>query len=385
MALIFDPENRYDCVGCGACCSGPWAIHATDAEKASIEALPWDEIDDPVEPSFKRLRAGTWQLGKQPDPTRCEFLDAEQRCAIHKHWGAEAKPAMCRRFPFQHVGSDEHVWITANYGCPGVHGGQGSPLQAHRAEVEACFAEQLDEMRDGARVRYPLTSELNLPDDEIEQAFQGVAERMGSDLFAAMRQLAAFAQAAPQLGEAEPQRRPQQVDEIPTSLRYAFAFTLYADVLDPTRFWERARGVLALPKMLVFSHRYQSRMLDIPIDMAQMLKHPGEIPEPSQALLCQLLRTRLQARQVFWRVPTAAAGITRALLEMDAVLFFARALAPERPIEHEDVLRALNAVEFRITHQGTTLTLARSDARLRRAWRDPAVARAAAQLFAPAS
>jgi len=116
-----------------------------------------------------------------------------------------------------------------------------------------------------------------------------------------------------------------------------------------------------------------------------MLKHPGEIPEPSQALLCQLLRTRLQARQVFWRVPTAAAGITRALLEMDAVLFFARALAPERPIEHEDVLRALNAVEFRITHQGTTLTLARSDARLRRAWRDPAVARAAAQLFAPAS
>jgi Fe-S-cluster containining protein len=383
--LRLDPDTTFDCLGCGRCC-GSWQVHATEEERARIEALPWGEIPEAerVAPHFNPVGPGLWAVGKAAGGQRCAFLRDDRRCVIHAHWGAAAKPAMCRRFPFEQVASDEAVWVTANHGCPGVQGEAGRPFADHRQDIEAIFAVPLAECRAGVAVSYPLTAAVSLPDSGIEVAFQGLRARLEGDLFAALRQVAAFVAAAPEPGEPEPARRPASAAEIPSALRFAFALTLYKDAVDASSFWGRLGGVFTLPKMLGFQHVYKSRLLGIDVDMSAVLAHPGTLPPESEALLLRVLRARLHGRKVFQGTPHATAGLTRALLELDAVLFFARALAAGRAIAHEDVWTALSAVELRISSQGAARGLAGLDPRLRQAWGDPEVARAAAQVFAPA-
>ncbi|MFH1463107.1 MAG: hypothetical protein ABIO70_01850 [Pseudomonadota bacterium] len=260
---------------------------------------------------------------------------------------------------------------------------RGAPLDAHRDDICTIFAEPIAEVRSGVEVSYPLTAAVSLPDVEIEAAFQALLASFGAGLFAAMRRVAAFVAAAPGPGEPEEARRPTSPAEIPGPARYAFALTLYKDAVDLSGFWGRLGGVFTLPKMLGFQHAWTSRLLGIEIDMGVILAHPGALPAASHAVLIRMLRSRLHGRKVFSGSDSAAAGLTRALLEIDAVLFFARALAAGRAISHADVLEALRAVELRISAQVTTRGLAALDPRLRQAWADPEVARAAAQMFAP--
>jgi Fe-S-cluster containining protein len=381
--LRIDPLTRYDCVSCGLCCSGELEVQASSAEKEHIERLGWGDLsaDERVQPRFEQVGAELWRIPKVPgEPPRCLFLDAQQRCVIHAHWGPEAKPAMCRRFPFQHVGSDEAVWVSASYGCPGVTGGQGRALAAHADDLGAIFAQPLAEAEAGRAVRYPLTPERQLPDAEIQAAFEAVVELMGDDLFGAMRQLAAFAASAPEGGCAPEALRPTDAAEVEGAVRLAFALTLYRDAVDSSSFLGRLGAVLTLPKLLAFGHRYRSRLLDIEVDMAEVLAHPGALPLDSHALLVQLLKVRLLGRKVFSHVPSGVAGIGRLLLETDLVLFLARALARGRDIEHRDLLQALEAVELHVSAQAARGGV---DARLRQAWGDPGVALGAAQLFTP--
>lgn len=383
--LRFDPETRFDCTACGLCCSGTLAVHATESEKLVIEQLPWDELpeDQRLEPRFEQVGGGQWKIPKRGGETpRCVFLDADSHCVIHRRWGAGAKPAMCRRFPFQHVASDEAVWVSASYGCPGVHLGAGRPLEAHRDDLLAIFADPIAEADPTVVVRYPISPSVQLPDPEVQAAFDAALVGMGSDVFAAMRQLAAFAASAPEPGQPEPARRPADASELSSQLRFAFALSLYRDAVDSSSFLGRLGAVLTLPRMLAFGHSYRSRLLDIDVEMAQVLSHPGQLPAESSALLAQLLRARLQGRQVFARSASAVSGITRALLELDLVLYLARALAAGRVIERSDVLRALEAVELHISSQASSRSL---DPRLAQAWAEPQVALGAAQLFTPAA
>jgi len=384
--LRFDPEARYDCTACGLCCSGDLAVHATTAEKLHMEQLPWDQLpdDERVQPRFERAGGDLWKLPKQgDDPPRCIFLLDDASCVIHKHWGPTAKPAMCRRFPFQHVASDEAVWVSACFGCPGVAGGAGRPLEEHREDLASIFDAPLAEASGAEGVRYPLTPDARLPDPEVQAVFDTVLAGMGCDVFGAMRQLAAFAAAAPEPGEPQPAARPADASEIPSQLRFAFALSLYRDAVDASSFLGRLGAVLTLPRMLAFGHSYRSRLLDMDVDMAAVLGHPGTLPAESSALLAQVLRSRLHGRLVFSHVPSAVSGISRSLLELCVVLYLARALAMGRSIQHGDVLRALEVVELHISSQTRAGSVARLDPRLAKAWADPTVALAAAQLFTP--
>ena len=240
--LVFESHTRYHCTCCGTCCSARWAVHATDEEKATIEALPWDEVDDPPPREFTRVKDGLWKLGKQADGLRCAYLAEDDRCVIHGRWGMLAKPSMCRRFPWQEVASDEKVWVSASYGCPGVVDGLGTPLAEHAEDVRLVCERQLSELREGASVRYPLSGDQQAPDAEISAAFAALQDGLGEDLFQGLRQLAAFAEHAPELGEPEPAQRLSERSQIPAALGYAFAFTLYADVVDPTRLLDRIKA-----------------------------------------------------------------------------------------------------------------------------------------------
>jgi Fe-S-cluster containining protein len=80
---------RHGCTGCGACCQGA-VVHLLDGEADAVElqaaALG---VADPVVDGRLRAEGG-----------RCVFLDEQRRCRIHARFGGDAKPLVCRQFPF---------------------------------------------------------------------------------------------------------------------------------------------------------------------------------------------------------------------------------------------------------------------------------------------
>ncbi|MCB9745429.1 MAG: YkgJ family cysteine cluster protein [Alphaproteobacteria bacterium] len=386
-ALQIDPETRFTCSRCARCCTGRWEILMRPEDAEALRALPLERVGRDAE-AVQPASGGLFKLAKQADGRRCVMLDEDDLCALHKEFGEASKPTACRRFPYLTVASDEHVWATANYGCKAVQEHHGALLSEQAEDLGALYAKDLAEADPAADTVYPMSPTLDLPTPEVDARFEALIEAMGDKLFPALRQLAAFVGVlhdpeAEGVGEAEEARRePPSLAAL--EVRHAFALTIYQDLLDPFSVVDRVRGVWALPKLLGFEHSYTSRLLDRTVHMRQIAHHPGALPLKAERMMLRWLRSRLRSRLVFKDVPHAAAGITRLLLQADAVLYLARARAGATSITDQDALKALELVELYVSHQAVLTDLSRLDPRLRAAWADPSVARGAAQLFTPA-
>ncbi len=106
VPLLFHPDIRYRCTGCGVCCHsfllGP--LRGPDVER--LESLRW--------PQGVHLPVGEQALHYLDDDGeavpflrtfdgRCVFQDDDGLCAIHKHFGEDVKPLVCRLFPYVFV------------------------------------------------------------------------------------------------------------------------------------------------------------------------------------------------------------------------------------------------------------------------------------------
>lgn len=374
-ALVLDAEARFSCTTCGGCCENPWLVLCDDTKKQALVALGYADIFEPGP------QAGTWAIQKRLDGA-CSQLGDDGLCVIHAAHGEAAKPLMCQRFPYVHVASDEHVWVSASHGCKAVREGLGAALSAEQAE--RLFEKDLSEADPNSGTVYPIDDGLDWSTAELDAALDAL--EWGDDVFELMQRLGCWEpRAATRHGVLAAFGAGPSSTSAEGEARYAFALTLYADLMDQGSVWSRLKGVFLLPRALEFRLRYRSRLIDTDIDMARVRKHAGALPPESHALLIRWLRGHVRGRRIFQDVPFATAGITRLLLQADAVLFFARALAVDRSIEHEDVLHALRQVELFIAHQRVTTALSKLDPRLPGFWRSAAVRRAAAALMAPSA
>ncbi|GEM_PF-6681275 len=383
--LVVDPETRFSCSGCGRCCTAAWAIAVSEAKRDEILARPWAEHGVDPATLLRPLGKGLWALTKQAGSNRCVMLADDGLCDLHRHWGERAKPQMCVRFPHLAVPSAEAVWVTANYGCKAVQEGLGPALPTHSEALGQTFAAELAAIRPDADIGYPIGPGHVVGGDELHSLVESLCDALGDDLFSALATLAAFTADSSTASTQPALSAPPTPSGVSGDVRYALALTLYSDAVDATSFWGRTRGVLALPRMLGFGHRYTSRLTGASIDMGVVFAHPGTVLEEAQALLLAWLRARLRGRQVLKDAPHFAAGVTRLLLQAACVLYFARALAPGQAIGRAKALKALEAVELYIANQQVVATLAKLDPRLIRLWQDPAVAAGAAALFTPAA
>jgi Fe-S-cluster containining protein len=81
---------RFECLACGSCCQGVRAELEDDEEADRIRRIAVEmEVEEPIVDGFLRQEKGT-----------CPFLAADGKCGIHARYGAEAKPLVCRQFPY---------------------------------------------------------------------------------------------------------------------------------------------------------------------------------------------------------------------------------------------------------------------------------------------
>jgi lysine-N-methylase len=128
--------QNWDCHSCSDCCRIEAAVG--DDEKLRIEKL--DLADDPEiapGPWFQRKGwrwSGSWVLRHRPDGS-CVFLTASNRCRLQERFGADAKPFVCRLFPFILIPAGSHWRVGMRFSCPTAAENKGRPLSARESEL----------------------------------------------------------------------------------------------------------------------------------------------------------------------------------------------------------------------------------------------------------
>jgi len=120
--------QNWTCHGCSDCCRIEAVI--SDEEKRRIEAL--DLANDPeVAPqpwfALKDWGAKQWTLNHRPDGG-CVFLTASNRCRLQERFGADAKPFVCRLFPFVLIPAGDHWRVGMRFSCPSAAANKGRPV-----------------------------------------------------------------------------------------------------------------------------------------------------------------------------------------------------------------------------------------------------------------
>ena len=123
----------YECIGCGDCCRGRFAIRITQQDRERIEAQGWgnDELDLQGKPLFLPVGNNAFQLAHDKQGA-CVFLTEDNKCRIHARFGESAKPLACRLYPFRYIPIGTQLRIDVRFDCPATAQNIGRPVSGYR-------------------------------------------------------------------------------------------------------------------------------------------------------------------------------------------------------------------------------------------------------------
>jgi lysine-N-methylase len=171
--------ERWDCHQCGVCCRGSIVPLSAD-DLARLKAQGWEE-----HPDFRGTQVAVreswlgheYRLAQREDGS-CVFLTAQGLCRIHKELGFDAKPLVCRMFPFQVVPRDNVAYLTIRRACPSAAADKGRPV-AEQLEFARALARERH-LADAAPVPPPIKPG-ELRGWPVAKRLLGVFERMLTD------------------------------------------------------------------------------------------------------------------------------------------------------------------------------------------------------------
>jgi lysine-N-methylase len=145
ISFLYPTDLRFTCSRCGECCRG-WNVLLAEGEADRLASLPWDGADRdlaglrPGAPIPGDSAPGRLALSRREDGA-CVYLGSENQCRIHERFGAEAKPLMCRLFPFGFSTLGDRVAVDVSFACKAVREEWGAPLPTRVAEWTRLFPE----------------------------------------------------------------------------------------------------------------------------------------------------------------------------------------------------------------------------------------------------
>lgn len=135
------PEGvHYECVQCGKSCSLFEEIRVEPEMVEQIRARPAEALrgalapENPVVPNPDR--AGEFQMRFEGKGC-CMQRPEDRLCALHREFGYEAKPNVCRSFPYRFIETPEGAFAGVSFACTAVLGSQGPAVNEQRTELEA--------------------------------------------------------------------------------------------------------------------------------------------------------------------------------------------------------------------------------------------------------
>ncbi|MCZ6682041.1 MAG: YkgJ family cysteine cluster protein [Planctomycetota bacterium] len=415
---LIDESVNFSCGSCTFCCDQPWR---TLIEIDKAEALSRHDFGAYPQLSgrtlYRRSSDGNGELYElsKGEGTRCLFLDTDGLCIIHKELGAEAKPGMCRQFPYLSSRTWTDDRVSANFGCPSVQKRSGSCLSEQAGEIASVVPVSARPARPDQPVMFDMALKITPAEngallDRAIGIFEDGADGNVWDRFAKLLGLLVAVGACKRVGvesdvvellrsggdlpntpQVPPIRAFEPVAAAPMPIRFLFAATLYPDTVPADAgsrmgLFKKLSLVPKLMSLAQMSGSYASRVLGRNVAVREVLEHEVA-PEPeASALLLRYFRSRFWHRtMVGTRLPIVG-GVHQHVQDLNAIIFFARAEAQAsgaRCMSVALVRRALTAVEFHLANQ-PRLHEQTLKGRLRTQLCDPELAMQSLRLMAPA-
>jgi Fe-S-cluster containining protein len=380
-ARALDPNARFACHSCGWCCQQPWATNLTAEEAERIGKIDWaalfPDLTGKTLVHARRTSLGTvYELAKG-EGSRCVFLDSNQRCRIHAHLGAEAKPHACRQFPYLPVTHAGTQRVGLNFGCRAVQDAAGPTLADQAADVDALVPAAPDGSAPPPR---PWSATLHdaLPADAAEQLWQSLTDEfdpgvdrpvrarfecclakldsvLSAPVDARAERLTELLASPADDARVEPAASPAA---LPLPPRMLFAANLYPDLCDPRKMGLLSRFAL-IPRLMAVTQlrgAYPSRLLAQNVALTPIFAtSPPTLSAEANTLLSRCFHARLWQRHALPRRRSIVAALHQHLLDFGTIVFFASALAPQAvaagELPYDAVRKALTLVEFHFVNQ----------------------------------
>ena len=139
--LHLPADQRFSCHSCGLCCHFP-RIPLDTPSIARLRAFNLEDL--PVGRRCLRsmdeavVGSGTDAALRMRESTQaCVFLCDDNKCELHRVYGAEAKPTVCREFPYRYRETPGGIYVGLSFVCPSVRGNCGQPVGEQRDELTA--------------------------------------------------------------------------------------------------------------------------------------------------------------------------------------------------------------------------------------------------------
>jgi len=386
---VLDPQAKFACGSCTFCCDQPWHTYIEKDKAEALDRVDFSDFPQVAGKTFyhKSSQAddGTYILAKG-EGTRCLFLDTDGLCIIHKKLGAEAKPSMCRLFPYLPSATHVDDRISVNFGCPSVQNRKGPDLCDQRGEIEAVIPPRDKAPNPDARVQLDTNTQVSLAESDalFERAIALFDGEISATIWDRFAKLLATLVAASQFKANHPDESFEPIltrgDDLPdmhqlkpitgyaapssapSPARLLFAATIFRDTVprDKVQKGLNFLGRLTLmPKLMSLaklSGTYASLLLDRNITIPRVLAHDlgDDLDDGGTQLLLRYYRSRFWQRLLAGTRLTIVAGIHQHIQDLNAILFFARAVAAHEQsdrLSEAHIKKGLTCVEFHFANQ----------------------------------
>lgn len=382
---VIDPTTHFACKSCTRCCEQPWLTLIEPEKVAALDAVDWPAAfpDMAGRKLYRRANRGgatVVELGKG-EGNRCVFLDPDGLCRIHKTLGYDAKPQMCKQFPFFAARAWDADYVSANYGCRAIQEQAGPAMSAQAEAVRRLVP--LSDKPARADAPFTLAAGVLIPAEVAAKLRERLGQIATADDDAAAgitgrlaRMLALVQHAATTpvsaLGEQLAAGYSPEVDEravepyasaaeAPIACRFLFAATLFPDTLPPDStanlgFFRRLALVPRLMALTKMRGVYASRFLGRNVKVDEILCAPATmaLDDGGVELLGRYLRSRIWQQFPGGTQLPLCSAMHQHIVDVNAVMFYAiaeaRGAGRER-LDVEAVQRGLMHVEFHLATQ----------------------------------
>ena len=201
LRFSYPRDLRFTCSLCGDCCRDS-NIVVEPHERVVLEGLDWSGSEPDTAPAdtVVELGNGAMRLARRDDGT-CVYLDEDDRCRIHETFGAEAKPRMCRLFPFAFHPVADRIGVDVAFSCRTVGEGPltGKP-GASLEHQEAVWRELIEkELGDPRPLEHRVSAKYLIEGPLLDEMESHLLELLGNrslSLFDRVRCLRQYARLA---------------------------------------------------------------------------------------------------------------------------------------------------------------------------------------------
>lgn len=188
---------RYSCLRCGDGCR-TFNVPLGPGERDTLKKLDWAGKEEHLDgaPPAQRLappgQEARWCLRRRNDGA-CIYLDDDNLCLIHKHFGAEAKPLMCRLYPFGFYPMGGEIGVDVAFTCRAVSRGHGNPVEEAEPEWSRLLHEAGGKAED--KQKHEIRPGVDLPGSivwELEHCMLGFLNNETLKLFDRIRAVLLF-------------------------------------------------------------------------------------------------------------------------------------------------------------------------------------------------